>query len=279
VQSAARDERSTSDVLIPPYADPEGRDRDSLGRGLDAGSIAVAMVRDPVVQREREALWQYLRGTYRDPYAAKALLEEMVKRQGPTSTAARIAHDPGELGELRGKVGLFAGRKAKAERASAMRVAEAIAASLERIGAVEAKAALGYRESVQAQRTADATAIPKLTERAEAAVAALATAADAKARAELWHGISADTGLAGELQRFSAAVRQRVGEDAVRAILRSEGRPVDVLSVSRHHRDALATASRTIYTLMEAEHAQLRQVEAVRLAQRRALGYRQGLKP
>jgi len=237
------------------------------------------VVRDPAVQREREALWQYLRGTYRDPYAAKALLEEMVKRQGPTSTAARIAHDLGQLGELRGKVGLFASRKAKAERACAMRVAEAIAASLERIGAVEAKAALGYRESVQAQRSADATAIPKLTERAEAAVAALAIATDAKVRAELWRRISVEKSVAGELQRFSAAVRQRFGEDVVRAMLRSEGRPVDVPSVPHQHRDALATVSRTVYTLIEAEHAQLRQVEAARLAQRQTLGYRQGLKP
>ena len=274
-----RDQQARPDILIPPYADPEGRDRDSLGRGLDAGSIAAAVVRDPVVQREREALWQYLRGTYRDPLAAKASFEEMVKRQGWTSTAVRIARDPHQLGELRGKAGLFAGRKAKAERANALRVAEAIAPSLERIGTAEARAAQSYRESAQAQRTADATAIPKLTEHAEAAVAALATAADVKARADRWRRISANAAIAGELQRFSAAVQQRFGDDALRAMLRREGRSVDVASVPDQYRDALATVSRTVYALMAGEHAQLRQVEAARLAQRQALGYRQGLKP
>jgi hypothetical protein len=41
--------------------------------------------------------------------------------------------------------------------------AEAIAANLECIGTAEARAAQSYHESVQAQRSADATAIPKLT--------------------------------------------------------------------------------------------------------------------
>jgi hypothetical protein len=45
------------------------------------------------------------------------------------------------------------------------------------------------------------------------------------------------------------------------------------------YRDALATVSRTVYALMEGEHAQLRQVEAARLTQRQALGSRQGPKP
>ena len=101
--------------------DPGGRD--SLGRGLDAGSVA-AVAADPTVQREPDALPQHLRGAYRDPHAAKAQLDEMVKRQGWTSTAARIAQDPAQLGELRGKVGFFAGASAKAERANAERVAK-----------------------------------------------------------------------------------------------------------------------------------------------------------
>jgi hypothetical protein len=74
-------------------------------------------------------------------------------------------------------------------------------------------------------------------------------------------------------------VQQRFGDDAVRAMLRSEGRSVDALSVPRQHRAALVTVSRTLYTIKEAELAQLCQVEATRLAQRHALGYWRGLKP
>ena len=102
--------------------------------GWTPRSIAAAVAADRAVQQEREALPHYLRGAYRDPHAAKAQLDEMVKRQGWTSTAARIAQDPTQLGELRGRVGFFAGAKAKAERAMAERAAEAIAPSLERIG-------------------------------------------------------------------------------------------------------------------------------------------------
>ena len=109
--SAGEKERVPTEILIPAYVDPGGRD--NLGRGLDAGSVAAAVAADRSVQREREALPNYLRGAYRDPHAAKAQLDEMVKRQGWTSTAARIAQDPAQLGELRGKVGFFAGAKAK----------------------------------------------------------------------------------------------------------------------------------------------------------------------
>ena len=114
-------EQAAPAFLIPACVDPGGRD--SLGRGLDAGSIA-AVAADPAVQREPDALPQHLSGAYRDPHAAKARLDEMVKRQGWTSTAARVAQDRAQLGDLRGKVGFFAGARAKAERASAERAAE-----------------------------------------------------------------------------------------------------------------------------------------------------------
>ena len=55
---------------------------------------------------------------------------------------------------------------------------------------------------MEAQRQADATPIPKLGERAEAAVAALAAAPDDKARAALWRGMMTDKTIGGELQRF-----------------------------------------------------------------------------
>ena len=137
-------EQAAPAFLIPACVDPGGRD--SLGRGLDAGSIA-AVAADPAVQREPDALPQHLSGAYRDPHAAKARLDEMVKRQGWTSTAARVAQDRAQLGDLRGKVGFFAGARAKAERASAERAADSVAPSLECIGAAEARAAQTFRGS------------------------------------------------------------------------------------------------------------------------------------
>jgi hypothetical protein len=270
-------EQVAPEILIPAFVGPTGRD--SLGRGLDEASIAVAVAADRAVQREREALPHYLAGAYRDPHAAKARLEEMVKRQGRTSSAARISRDPTQLGEVRGKVGLFAGAKAKADRAVAERAASAVGPSLERIAKVEARAAQTYRESVEAQRKAAATPIPKLTARAEAAVATLTMAADEKARAELWRGITADQVIGPELRRFSAAVQQRFGDDTVRAMLRSRGGLVEAASVPRQHQAALATVSRTVHILRQGEQAGARQVDTERLAQRQALGHSSRLKP
>jgi BID domain of Bartonella effector protein (Bep) len=246
---------------------------------VDETTIAVAVAADRTVQREREALPHYLAGAYRDPYAAKARLDEMVKRQGWTSTAARIAPDATQLAELRGKVGLFTGSKAKAERAMAERAANAVAPSLERIGATEAQAARTYRENVENQHKADATPIPKPTARAEAVMATLTAAPDEKARAELWRGIAADQTIGPELRRFSAAVQQRFCDDTVRAMLRNRGGLVEAASVPREHQAAFATVSRTVHTLKTGEHAGARQADAARLAQRQALGYRRGLKP
>ena len=272
-----QEERVDPETLIPAFVSPAGRD--SLGRGLDPVSVAVAVARDRAVQHEREALPHYLRGTYRDPYAAKARLDEMVKRQGWTSTAARIALDPAQFGALRGRVGFFAGTRAKSERAMAERGVAAIAASLERIAAAETRAAGAYRESVEVQRSADATPVPKLSARAEAAVASLALAANEETRAELWLGITADKAMGAELQRFSDAVQRRFGDDTVRAMLRSEGRPVEVASVSRQHRAAMAAVGRITHTLKQGEWASASQAEAQRLTQRQALGHRHGLKP
>jgi hypothetical protein len=95
-ESAARDKQMELAANRQAEAvDPSGRD--SIGRGLDPGSIAAFVAADRTVRREREALSYYLLGAYRDPHAAKAQLDEMVKRQGWTSTATRVAPDPTQL--------------------------------------------------------------------------------------------------------------------------------------------------------------------------------------
>jgi hypothetical protein len=174
--------------LIPPQIRPDGSD--SLGRGLDADSIAAAVAASAAVQREREARWSYLQGAYADPYAARAALDMLVRREGWTSAAARIARAPEQLRELRGKAGWLVSAAAKQERAGAERAAGALPASLTRIAEAEARAERAYRSSVEARRAADATGIPRLSTAAEAAIAGLGAASDEKTRAEAWAGLA-----------------------------------------------------------------------------------------
>ena len=251
--------------------DPSGQGRDSLGRSASPREVAA----DGAAQREREARWSYLQGAYRDPHAARAALDELVKRQGWTSAAARVAREPDQLGELRGKVGLFAGAKARAEREAAQRAAGAIGPSLERIGAAEARAERGYCTSVETQQAADATGIPRLSSAAEAAIGALAMAKDDLARSEAWRAVQGDKQVAGELRAFGAAVEQRFGEEGVRAMLRAGGRPgvVTAASVTSEQRPELDRVAGLTAALKARERAGAvaaqREAESERQGQRR----------
>jgi Ti-type conjugative transfer relaxase TraA len=265
-----KDERAAPEILIPGYVDPSGRD--SLGRGLDPRSLAAVAAADRDVRWRRETVVSNLIGAYRDPYTAKMQLDEMVKRQGLTSTAARIAQDPRQLGELLGRTGLFASARAKQERTMAEGMAGAIAPNLERVAEAEARATQSYRNSVEAQREADAIPIPKLSGRAEKAVATLAAATDDKTLAALWRRVTADPALGPELQRFSKAVLQRFGAETVRTMLRSPDGPAEAPSVAREHHPMLAGVSRTMHTLNQGERADSHEVMLERLAHRRELG-------
>ena len=258
--------------LIPPYVDPSGQGRDSLGGSTSPGEVAAAVAADKAVQREREARWSYLQGAYRDPHAARAALDDLVKRQGWTSAAARVAREPEQFGELRGKVGLFAGAKARAERDAAQRAAGAIGPSLERIGAAEARAEWGHRTGVEAQRAADTTGIPHLSAAAEAAVGTLAAAKDDRARGEAWRAVQGDKQVVGELRAFGAAVEQRFGEEGVRAMLRAEGQPGAVAAafVAPEQRPELDRVAGLTAALKAGERA------GAAAAQREAEGERQG---
>lgn len=256
--------------LIPPLVSPGGKD--SLGRGLDAGSAAATVVANGSVQREREARWSYLQGAYRDPYAARAALDEIVKREGWTSAAARLAREPEQLGELRGKVGWLASAAAKQERAGAERAAGALPGSLERIGEAESRAERTYRASVEGQRAADATGIPRLSAAAETAISALRAVPDEKARGEAWRTVQKDERVAAELGSFRQAVAQRFGEEGVRAMLRAGGRPgaVTAPSVKPEQRPELDRVAELTAALKLGERA------GASLAQREAEGQRQG---
>jgi len=268
---------TTQGWLIPPYVDPSGQGRDSLGRSASLGEVAAAVAADKAVQRERDARWSYLRGTYRDPHAARAALDELVKRQGWTNAAARVAREPEQFGELRGKEGFFAGAKARAERETAQRVAGAIGPSLERIGTAEAHAERNYRAGVGEQRAADATGIPHLSAPAEAAIGAIATAKDDLARSEAWRAVQRDERVAGELRAFGAAVEQRFGQDGVRAMLRAGERPsaVAALSVAPKQQPALDRVAEMTAAMKVGERAGAgiaqHEAQSERHAQRRGI--------
>jgi hypothetical protein len=100
--SAARSkpqrEAVIQDRLIPPFVSSEGRD--SLGRGVDTASIAAADAKDDTVQKARAEPWHHLTHAYRDPHAAHARLNDLVKDHGWTGAASRLAADPAQLGFL-----------------------------------------------------------------------------------------------------------------------------------------------------------------------------------
>jgi hypothetical protein len=111
--------------------------------------------------------------------------------------------------------------------------------------------------------------------RAEAAIATLAATPDEAARTALWRGITTDQTIGTEMRQFSTAVRQRFGDDTVRAMLRSRGGPVEAASVSRAQQAAFATVSQTVHTIQQGE----RSGDAERLTQRQTLGHRMRPKP
>ncbi len=264
--------------LIPPYVDLSRQGRDSLGRGTGPGEVAAAVVADKAVQREREARWSYLQGAYLDPHGARAALDELVKREGWTSAAARLARGPEQLGELRGKVGWFASGAAKQERANAERAAGALPGSLTRIGTAEGWAERAYRGSVEAQRAADATGVPRLSSVAEAVLGAVAAAGTEQVRGEAWRAAQADKPVVAELERFGAAVERRFGEEGVRQMLRADGRAgaVRSASVAPEQRPALDRVAEFTMTMKQGERAGagLAQHETKRehQGQRRGLG-------
>ena len=265
------------DWLIPPRVSPDVRD--SLGRGLDPGSIAAAVAGNRAVQHEREALHGYLKGSFRDPYEAHARLSELMKSDGAVSTARRLAADPGQLGELRGKTGWLAGREGREERARAERVAEAVGPAVSRIGEAETRAAQGYRGSVEARLAAEATGVPSLSERAQEALAAVAKVEDDRAKAKAWTAVQKDEAVALEIAGFRAAAAKRFGEEGVRAMLRTEwrgGSPYESdASVPKDYKAAVAEAARLIAAAMSGEiAASASQRQSERLVQRESQGPR-----
>jgi Ti-type conjugative transfer relaxase TraA len=271
--------REEPDWLIAPRVSPDGRD--SLGRGLDAQSVSAFVANDKAVQRERQALSTWLQTAYRDPKEAVARIDALVARDGFASAARRIERDPTQLGDYAGKTGLFAGAAAKEDRANALRVAEAIGPGLARLGEAEASTARDYRAGVEKQLQADATGVPRPSERAQAAIDAASAAKTDKERAEVWKAATSDKAVAGELTAFAAAMEKRFGADGVRAMVRADQPGAKAFeggaSVAPAEHQAAAEAGRATSIIKSGERALASSNVSERLSQQSKLGA--GLKP
>ncbi len=264
------------EILIPAF-DGQGSDgvmRDSVGRGLDAKSIASVVAGDARVQREAADRAIYIQAAYRDPKTADARLDELLTRDGALSAARRLSTEPGLLGELRGREGIFAGAKSRAERQNAANAAAAIAPNLSRSVEAEALAAQNYRGGVEAQIAADRTAIPKLSEPAVAALAAIAAATTDATRAKAAKALGAEPETQQEIDGFRKAVETRFGEEGARAMSRAvaSGRTFEHASVPEAQQAALQTATNLYAAARRGESENARLAEAERLSARQSQG-------
>ena len=125
---------------------------------------------------------------------------------------------------------------------------------------------------MEVQRAADATGIPRLSAAAEAAIGAVAAAQDDHTRTEAWRAMQGNKQVVDELRAFGAAVEQRFGEEGVRAMLRTGGRPgtVTAPSVTTEKRPDLDRVTELTVALKAGERA------SASLAQRQAESERQG---
>ena len=278
LEGAATGGRSKDDeseaVLIPAFVDPGGRD--SLGRGLDARSVQAAVEADGRVAQERRDQEIYIASAYRDPAKARELLDDLIRRDGFMSAARRVEGEPAVLGPHLGRSGRWATARARRDHENAERVAEALAGNVRRLGEAEVQAERNYRVSVEAQRKADAVAIPSLGERAVAAVRSIAGARTVEERATAFTRIDDD--VRRELQRFAGAFEKRFGEEAVRSVSRGDdsGR-FRHASVRAEDHSALQEAGRAMRAIREGQRAQA-QIEGERLSLREGLNRGRGLK-
>jgi len=180
---------------------------------------------------------------------------------------------------LRGREGLFAGGKARAERQAAMRAAAAIGPNVTRLSEAEAQAAQGYRASVAAQLKADRAAIPKLSDRAVAGLRIVAAVKTDQSRAEAYRTLTADADMKGEVDTFRKSVEARFGEEGARAMARAAaaGKAFTHASVPDAQQSALEAAAKLYAAARAGERLVIRAAEAERLSARQTQGAR--LKP
>jgi hypothetical protein len=203
--------QAPTDWLIPPNVSPD--ERDSLGRGLNVASVARAVSKDAQVQAAKAEPWRHLEHAYRDPHAAHARLADLLNVHGWIRAAEHVAAEPTQLGRLRSRDGLIAGRFAQLDRASAISAGRSVGYRLIRIADAAERAERDYRESVGAQMRRDVIGIPKLSAAATAVLEAV-HAVRTERSGDPWH-LSPSPGRAALAQAWetsSAQSRDRGGD-------------------------------------------------------------------
>jgi Ti-type conjugative transfer relaxase TraA len=243
VSNGPEDERTPA-ALLPAWRDTTGQGRDSFGRGTSQADLVRVADQDPAALREVEAQKRAMRATYRDPEAAAGALEALIRKSGNDLRAVTqtLRQDgPEVLGALRGREGWLASEAAKTERTYARNAARTVPASLDQQAGARDAAVRSHTTAVEQQRTRDAVEVPGLSKASLAVLDNVQTALrateqqhdgeryDAKLRrreemvAGVWTAGRADPRVAGELDRFMAAVGQRLGEEGTRDASRAAG--------------------------------------------------------
>jgi Ti-type conjugative transfer relaxase TraA len=242
-RSGPEDERAPA-PLLPAWRDETGQGRDSLGRGTSQEELDRVADNDPAARREADARTHTSQVTYRDPEAAAGALDALIQKSGSDLRAAArtLRQDgPESLGELRGREGWLAREAAKTERTYARSAAGTIPARLDQEATAREAAVRRHTAEVEQQRRRDAVAVPGLSRASLAVLENVRTALDAtdrqndgerydaqqRRREEAVASAStagrADPRVAGELDRFMAAVGQRLGEEGMRDASRAAG--------------------------------------------------------
>ena len=282
--------------LLAAHRDVWGRD--SLGRGTTPGEVSIAVALNEVVQRSRSDLAVWMRQTYRDPDAAWQELEACRYAEGgPLGLERALRHGgPELLGELRGKAGWLASSAAKGERVVAERCGGALAGGLERVREAEAHVEKAYVSGVEAQRARDLVEVPGLS---PATWAALRVVEQAGERVEhglkpgsVWNSLTVRMSpevaeawerevvrrpeVAAELQAVVKAVKERLGEDAVRMMMRARRASQEM--GQQESVSGMAAIGRVVAASSDGRLA-LESQEWARENQRQSLSPRQGMRP
>lgn len=108
-------------------------------------------------------------------------------------------------------------------------------------------------------------------------IGAVRAAPDEKARGEAWGAMQKDERVVAELSAFGAAATKRFGEEGVRAMLRTRGRPGAIMaaSVTAEQRPELDRVAELTVAIKAGERASVsltqRQAESERQGQRRRM--------
>jgi Ti-type conjugative transfer relaxase TraA len=297
LEQAAAQAEPPPPSLLPAYRDLTGRD--SLGRGTTAEEIAAAVERDPKVRQEAADRVRWLRVAYRDPVQAEAQLDALLweSRDDRRQVAARLRERPDVLGRLRGSEGLFSGRGAQLERASAVSAARSVASGLEREEVARQRAGESYLAEVAAQRARDTVEVPGLSQRAWRAVEALEQARTTSmppeaskapqaywqalagrpdpALAEAWQRVvRGQPEVAAELRAVAAAAERRLGPEGLGQITTASAAEAAAPS-----REGLSGVGRAMAAMREGQRAvetQERVQARSQEAEQQRLGIRRG---